>query len=232
MNKNIKKLLLIGVLCTLQTACVVQQAPRPDDPYYAPVTMPAGPVSAPSSGSIYGNSRAVSLFEDNKARRIGDMITIVLSERTSSSKSSSITVDKDSKVGISGSTNGNTLLGTEPSFANMGLPTDISGTREFEGESDADQSNSLSGNITVTVVDVLHNGNLVVRGEKWITLNQGDEFIRISGIVRPQDVTADNRVQSMQLANARITYSGRGSFAESQQMGWLSRFFNSPVWPF
>jgi flagellar L-ring protein precursor FlgH len=109
---------------------------------------------------------------------------------------------------------------------------DLSGSRSFEGEADASQSNSLSGAITVTIADVLPNGNLVVRGEKWLTLNQGEEFIQVSGIVRPQDVTTANTVLSTQIADARITYSGKGTLADSNRMGWLARFFNSPVWPF
>jgi flagellar L-ring protein FlgH len=84
----------------------------------------------------------------------------------------------------------------------------------------------------VTVADVLPNGNLVVRGEKWLTLNQGDEYIQISGIVRPIDIRTDNTVLSGLVADARITYSGKGMVADSNKMGWLSRFFASAIWPF
>jgi flagellar L-ring protein precursor FlgH len=115
---------------------------------------------------------------------------------------------------------------------NNTLEQNLSATREFEGEADSSQSNSLSGAITVTIADVLPNGNLMVRGEKWLTLNQGEEFIQISGMVRPQDVSTSNTVLSTQIADARITYSGEGFLAESNQMGWLARFFNHPIWPF
>jgi flagellar L-ring protein precursor FlgH len=90
----------------------------------------------------------------------------------------------------------------------------------------------LTGDITVTIAQVLANGNLVVRGEKWLTLNQGEEFIQISGIVRPADISPDNSVPSLRLADARITYSGKGQVANSNRPGWLNRFFSSVVWPF
>lgn len=222
-------------LILLQSACVIQAPVMQGDPSYAPVLPLPTPTPPTSSGSIYSDAMAISLFSDSKARRVGDVITVVLSERTSSTKSSNIDIGKDSSVSITGDTatsNNGTLLGTNPSFKNLGLPTDLSGNRSFEGEADADQSNSLSGNISVTVADVLPNGNLVVRGEKWITLNRGDEFIRVSGIARLEDITPQNTLRSYQLANAKITYSGTGEFADSQQMGWLSRVFNSPIWPF
>src|SRR5690606_4314762 len=102
----------------------------------------------------------------------------------------------------------------------------------FNGEADANQSNSLTGPITVTVADVLPNGLLAVRGEKWITLNNGDELIRLSGLIRPEAVGPDNSVLSTRIADARITYSGTGAFANASKPGWLSQFFMSPVWPF
>ncbi|MDP3368030.1 MAG: flagellar basal body L-ring protein FlgH, partial [Pseudomonas sp.] len=94
------------------------------------------------------------------------------------------------------------------------------------------QSNSLSGSVTVTVAEVLPNGVLVVRGEKWLTLNTGDEMVRISGLVRADDISSSNTVSSTRIADARLTYSGTGSFADASQPGWLSRFFLSPMWPF
>src|SRR5690606_1207428 len=106
-----------------------------------------------------------------------------------------------------------------PSMGEFGLNTNIRSDREFTGEAEADQSNRLNGNISVTVVDIYPNGTLVIRGEKWMTLNRGEEFIRLSGLVRPDDVTPENTVLSTRIANARITYSGTGELADSQQMG-------------
>jgi flagellar L-ring protein FlgH len=104
--------------------------------------------------------------------------------------------------------------------------------RDFEGQGDAAQSNLLEGTVTVTVAEVLPNGNLVVQGEKWMRLNQGEEYLRLRGIVRPVDIRADNTVLSTQIGDARIAYGGTGTLAHSSAPGWLSRFFNSPLWPF
>jgi len=124
------------------------------------------------------------------------------------------------------------LLGNVAGFKGLDLGVSLSGEREFDGSADANQSNSLTGSITVTVAEVLPNGILAIRGEKWITLNQGDELIRISGLVRTDDIGPDNTVLSTRVADARITYSGTGAFANASQPGWLNQFFLSPLWPF
>ncbi len=234
---SVKKFFPIEVLICLLllplSGCVIQQQAAPGDPRYAPVLGPSRIPPPTTEGSLYREHFGLALFNDRKASRIGDILTITLNERTTSTKSSAVSVEKENEITIDQNDAGaGTLLGTSPSFKNMTLLTDINQEREFSGEAGADQSNSLQGSITVTVANVLPNGNLVVRGEKWMTLNRGDEYIRISGIVRPQDVSTQNTVSSTKLANARITYSGTGALADSQRMGWISRFFNSPYWPF
>ena len=112
------------------------------------------------------------------------------------------------------------------------LSSALSGTQSFDGEGDSSQSNSLNGDITVTVVERFANGNLRIRGEKWVTINQGREFIRVSGIVRPYDIAPDNSIDSTRVADARIAYSGRGALAAANRMGFLSRFLNSVMHPF
>jgi len=226
------KIILALSLTVICTACVIQAPPRPDDPYYSPVL--ATSMRSPSSeqGSMYKDGYGVALYGDRKAQRIGDVITVVLNERTVSSKSAGTSITKDSSIEFIGDTGGSTLLGTNPSFKNMDLDTNLEQNREFEGEAEAEQSNSLQGNISLTVVDVFPNGNLVVRGEKWISLNNGNEFIRVSGILRPEDISATNAVSSSKLANARISYGGTGAFASSQEQGWITRLFNSVFWPF
>ena len=124
----------------------------------------------------------------------------------------------------------------------MGLPVTRKGqelfsasvgqSREFSGSGDTSQSNSLTGRVTVVVTEVLPNGNLMVRGEKRLQLNQGNEFVKVAGIVRPADVRADNSVQSSNLANASIIYSGEGMLADASSPGLFSRIVNSPWWPF
>ncbi|MBC6907404.1 flagellar basal body L-ring protein FlgH [Saccharophagus sp. K07] len=210
--------------------CVAGPSPQPNDPFYAPVMTPS-PDSAPASnGSLYQASRQMNLFEDRKAGRLGDILTVVLTEKTVSKKSSNVEITKESDVSIPGANA--SVLGNPVHFKGLGLNTNLSSDREFSGEAGAAQSNNLIGDVAVSVVDVWPNGTLVVRGEKWLTLNQGDEVIRISGLVRPEDVRPDNTVLSTKVANARITYTGTGTLADSQSPGWLSRFFNSAYWPF
>lgn len=216
-------------LLIVLNGCVVMAPSKPNDPYYAPVLQTNPEPDLNTNGSLYRSNISINLFGDNKASRIGDIITVMLEEQTSSSKSSNVDVAKDNDTNIDASS---TLFGMQPSLGSIGLGTSLISEREFTGEASADQSNRLTGDITVTVVDVYPNGNLLIRGEKWITLNRGDEYIRISGLVRADDIEPDNTVISTKIANARISYSGTGELADSQQMGWLSRFFNSAIWPF
>lgn len=219
------------VVCSLLvlSGCMTNRKPMVDDPAYAPTMAASMPIPQRTEGSLYQDSYGMSLFNDRKAHYVGDVITVTLTEKTVSKKSSGVAVNKNSGVEMDA---GTILGGVAPAYKGLGLETDIGHNRTFAGDADADQSNSLEGNITVTVAEILPNGNLIVRGEKWITLNRGDEFIRISGIVRPEDIAPDNTIISTRLANARISYSGTGALADSQSMGWMSRFFNSSYWPF
>lgn len=200
----------------------------------------ADPVNAQAvTGSIYQRGHDIALFEDLKARRIGDILTVRLAEANNAQKSSETSVDR----GHSTSVTNPTILGTTPQFNLPGvlplanttdntLASTLAAEHEFGGDSESDISNSLSGDITVTVADVLPNGNLVVRGEKRLNINQGNEYIKLSGIVRPVDIATDNSVVSTKVADATIIYSGDGATADANRMGWLSRFFVSAVFPF
>lgn len=216
--------------------CSSTETIKPNDPYFAPVAVPSAPAPKLEEGSLYSQSRGLVLFGNTNSHQVGDIITILLDERTVSSKSSTVDITKENDISLL--ENGNpTILGRDttkelPVIGDITIPTQSSQSREFAGDASADQSNRLQGNISVTITDVMANGNLVVRGEKWLTLNKGDEYIRISGMLRPQDITLSNSVSSTKLANARIAYSGTGDLANSQKMGWLSRFFNGPLWPF
>lgn len=209
------------LLSLLAGGCATHPGPRDD---YRPVVPPPQTPPPQTQGTIYQSGTAMYLFEDIKARRVGDIITIVLEERTQASKNAKTETDKETSL----ESQTPTALGD--TFGRLGASVDNS--TEFDGEGKSSQSNSLTGNITVTVIDVHPNGNLVVRGEKWLTLNQGDEYIQISGIVRPVDVRPDNTVLSTRVADARITYSGQGFVADSNTMGWFAQFFNSVFWPF
>lgn len=224
--KNFTPWILVPLVLSL-VGCV-NSPPKPDNPYYAPVSPAAMSTPKPVDGAIYHAGHGLSLYEDDKARGVGDILTIVLSESTQATKNAENEVSKDSNMALPQPT----FMGEGVTVNGRPLSANISGgTREFEGESEASQNNSLTGNITVTVAQVLPNGVMQVRGEKWMTLTDGDEYIRISGLVRPQDVRKDNTVESTKLADARITYSGTGSFHDSNTPGWLAKFFISPLWP-
>jgi flagellar L-ring protein precursor FlgH len=192
--------------------------------------LPPDPVPmASGNGAIYQQGQDVRLFENTVARRVGDTLTIRLVENTDASKSSSTSTKKGTSVDLSGPTIAGrpvTVNGVEV------LAGAIDNESAFDGEGSSRQSNSIIGDITVTVAKRWPNGNLFVRGEKWITINQGREFIRVSGIVRAVDIEPDNTVPSPRLADARITYSGRGALADANAPGLLARFFNSPWLPF
>jgi len=227
-------MIVLSMLALAALSGCVSPPPKPNDPYYAPV-MPRTPLpAAQNNGSIYQAGFETNLFGDRKAFRVGDIITITLNERTQASKNAGSQIQKDSNANI-GLTS---LFGGAVSAANpfsdnqLSLGAEYNASRDTQGDSQADQSNSLSGSITVTVAEVLPNGILAVRGEKWLTLNTGDELVRIAGLVRADDVATDNSVASTRIADARITYSGTGAFADASQPGWLDRFFISPLWPF
>lgn len=197
---------------------------KPKEDYSA--ALPVAPAPAvPANGSIFqaGDGYA-ALYEGTRARRVGDPLTIVLVERTTASKSAGSQLDSGGGFSI-----------TPPSTGNLSLfrPSDIamSGNRNFKGSGTADQSNALSGEISVTVAQVFPNGTMLVQGQKRVTLNRGDEFVQIKGIVRPIDIDANNRVASTRVADARIAYTGKGDVARASRQGWLSRFF-SAISPF
>ena len=163
---------------------------------------------------------------DRKASRIGDLITITLNENTNASKNADTEIKNNDSNELSP-----TISGRTPSYGGNPFNYSLDKSKQFKAEADSKQANSLNGTITVTVAQVLPNGNLMVKGEKWLTLNQGNEYIRLTGIIRPEDITTDNTIASTRVANARITYSGTGDLDESNKMGWLSRFFNSSWFP-
>jgi flagellar L-ring protein FlgH len=194
---------------------------------YAPTPAPVYAPPPVTSGTIYQPGLELSLFADVKARRVGDTVTIRLAERTQASKSASTDAKKDSTI----DTGFPVLLGGPVTMnGDEILNNEWQTTQDFEGEGNSSQSNRLEGNITVTVAEVYPNGNLLVRGEKWLTLNQGEEFVQISGIVRPVDISSDNSVPSFKVADARITYSGKGTLADANRPGLLARFFMK-LWP-
>ena len=210
-------------------------APLPDYPYTAVhAAAPAAP-----DGAIYSTATSLYLFEDERARRVGDVLTIRLVESTSASKEANTEITRESDHNVANPT----VFGTGVEFDTPGivpfasnsdnnLAFDARADHEFTGEAESDQSNSLFGDVTAVVIAVQPNGNLVIRGEKIVTLNRGDERLGIVGEVRAADIAPDNSVPSTRVANARIVYDGQGELADANAMGWLGRFFLSALMPF
>lgn len=208
-----RKLALLAACAVLLVA-----ARRERIPEFAPSPPPAPPAPA-ANGAIFQSVNGYApLTSGQRAGQVGDVITIVLTERTQGTSSSSSNTNREGSIGLSPPPTGPLSLFTS-SDVSMG------GNNEFQGAGQTGQSNSLFGEITVTVAQVLPNGAMVVRGEKQLRINRGHEFIRVSGIVRPGDITADNRVASTRIADARIEYLGRGEIARASRQGWLQRFF-------
>jgi len=190
-----------------------------------PAARPLAPPPPAANGAIFqADGGYAALYEGWRARRVGDPLTIVLVERTAASKSSSSKLDSSGGFGV-----------TPPATGPLALfdrsDVSVAGNRNFKGQGTADQANSLSGEVSVTVSEVYPNGTMLVQGQKRVTLNRGDEWVRIRGVVRFADVDRDNRVASTRVADAQISYTGRGDVARAGRQGWLSRFFQS-VSPF
>lgn len=220
---------LLPLLCALAVAGCASGPRTHDDAEWAPTPPPAPQIAAgQADGSIYHDQQNMELFADPRAHRVGDILTVALVESTQASKKASTTTSKTDKAKIASPT----ILGQGITIGGKAANIGLDGERSFDGAGSSTQSNQLTGQITVTVAQRLTNGNLLVRGEKWLTINQGQELVRISGIVRPQDIGQDNVVPSTRVADARISYTGRGTLADANTRGWLSRFFNSKWMPF
>ena len=208
--------------CTLAGDVRAFQEPAPLQPVVAASV-------APTSGAIYAAGPGLQLYGDRRARDVGDLLTIVLSESTTAQTSATTKVSKESDISL-GSPN---LLGAPVTLGGRDiLSASANGSRDFSGSGNSAQSNRLAGSLTVQVIQRLPNGNLVVSGQKNLRLNQGDEMVQVQGIVRPADIRPDNTIASAKVAEARIAYGGRGAVAQSNAMSWLGRFFNSAFAPF
>jgi flagellar L-ring protein FlgH len=227
-QKNLHLSLSLLLLLHLLAGCAM----TPSTSIYQPATtrpsfsLPSA--SEEASGSIFQvannartSGRYIPLFEDRRARSVGDTIIVTLNEKTNASKKSGSNVGREGSMGLS-----------VPNF--FGLPASIldnlsaetKSTTAFKGDGASSSNNDFTGTITVTVIEVLPNGNLLVSGEKQIGINQGQEFIRLSGVINPIHVV-NNTVSSVQVADARIEYRANGYLDEAQTMGWFSRFFMS-----
>ncbi|HCT9898421.1 TPA: flagellar basal body L-ring protein FlgH [Citrobacter koseri] len=219
-----KKQLVISLLALFLSGC---ESPallvKKDDAAYAPPEDIVVPETQVRGGGLYNSNYNWSLTQDRRAYRVGDILTVKLDESTQASKQARTNFGKKNDVS----------LGIPEAFGHSidKLSGSIDGNRNFNGNATSQQQNSLRGAITVAVYKVLPNGVLAIRGEKWLTLNQGDEYMRVTGLVRAEDIERDNSVSSQRIANARISYAGRGALSDANAAGWLTRFFNHPLFP-
>ena len=214
--------LLLAALLLGGCASFDEMLPDEDSSEYEPLELDYS-LPPTTGGGLFRSGYGGSLVSDKRAVRIGDILTIVLDESTQSSKSAGTSFGKQSSVGVGVPT----VLGkTYPD-----VETSASAERDFSGSAKSSQQNTLRGSIAVTVHRVLPNGTLMVKGEKALRLNQGDEYIRLAGLVRMDDINRFNQVSSQNVANARISYAGRGVLNDSNSAGWLTRFFAHPLFP-
>ncbi|WP_067515263.1 flagellar basal body L-ring protein FlgH [Endozoicomonas ascidiicola] len=183
------------------------------------------------NGSLFNPRYGNMMVSDRRAYRLGDILTIELKGTTNISMGGGSSVNKSANIDIPDPT----LLGrSSASILGSGrsLATSIQPTREYGGATSASRNNSLEGSVAVKVVEVLPNGTLRIQGNKWLTINSGREQIKISGLVRPEDVSTDNKVSSERLAEARVDYVALGDNANAHKPGWFARMLNSPWFPF
>jgi flagellar L-ring protein precursor FlgH len=191
---------------------------------YAPTMAPIAP-AAPANGAIFQTSMGYApLTSGSRSAMVGDLVTVILVESTQAQKTNSASTDRSANIGLTPPTTG-------PLSFFKDTDTAMGGASKFAGKGAAQQSNQLSGAITVTIAQVFSNGTFLIRGEKHLTLNRGDETIQIQGLIRAADIDSTNSVLSTRVADAKITYTGKGEIARASTQGWLGRFF-SRVSPF
>lgn len=181
-----------------------------------------------ATGGIYGNSRSDAWFGRGRNFQVGDIITVLLNESTQANRSQNSEVNRDTSNTIMPS-GFSTKLGSMSPYLN-GIDLSKS-ANDSKSKGTADHNASLTGSIAVTVIEVLANGNLVVKGEKKLGLSEGTEVIQVSGVIRPQDIGPNGTVQSLRLANAQIAYRGTGDLANAARVGWGTDLLNR-WWPF
>lgn len=197
-------------------ACSPPLLPVEQFPAALPLDLPPPPKT---NGTIYQAGYEARLFPDKVAYRIGDVLTIRLEEQTTAQYKSNTKTSKIAQLTYPSPQ----LFGITPlDYLNVNTNTN----QQFQGKGDSDQSGKLTGMVSVTVVKLLSNGNLVIQGESWITLNQGQEFIQLTGEVRPEDILPNNVVSSQRVANARITYGARGQAGYASSGGLMTKLFN------
>jgi len=221
MNGSMRLIAALSLAC-MATGCAIIP---PEPVVVGPLTAspPPGLPSSVPNGAIYQPAAYGSypLFEDRRPRNVGDIVTVVLNERTNATKGGATTTSRDSKVSLA--------MDVTPKILPSGLDSkqnaDISGANTMNGRGTTSANNRFNGTLTTTVIGLLPNGNLQIAGEKQIAINRGSEYIRFSGVIDPRTILGGNTVSSTQVADVRVEYRSKGTLDEAQTMGWLQRFF-------
>jgi flagellar L-ring protein precursor FlgH len=215
---------LAAVACLLLASCASRGAIGERQA----IDLPQFP-TPPADGAIFHTGYSAGLFDNTTARNVGDTVTVILQEATTAQKSSQTDTAKTTKDSLAAPT----VLGNQVTIHGTPiLSGSLNNANSFTGSGDSKQSDSLVGAITVTVMKRLQNGNLLVQGEKYVDINQGSEYVRLQGIIRPIDIASDNTIPSSEVADARIAYGEKGALNDANRPGLLARFFNSPWMPF
>ena len=230
MSSFVSKFVLAGLLtqalggCSTYVSQLEGQAFEPVDPAVSLAS------EQPANGAIFRAGQSGLFATDQRARRVGDILTVTFNEIFAATKAQTAASSKADAFAV-------TLPTGLPNILTGGFATDDSGVngggltagtnRTFSGAGNAAQSNSFTGSLAVTVTRVFPNGNMEVAGQKEITLNNGNEYVRVKGIVRPEDISATNIVSSTRLADAQIRYTGSGHLADASKPGWLSQFLRA-----
>ncbi len=219
---------MVGFVAFTLAGCASLPPTKPD-PAFAVVMPPEESQNNPmqNNGSIYQPGQMDNMFVDARPYRVGDILTVVLQESMNGTKSATTATGKADSVAITPPA----VAGLSANIMNR-FGVQMTTANQFKGNGTSAQTNSLNGQITVTVARVYANGSLFIQGQKFIGINQGTESVKLSGLIRPQDIAPDNTVLSTRIADAHISYGGTGAVNDANNMGWLARFFNSPIFPF
>lgn len=217
-----KHVLLALTALSLSACSVLPREPLTHSEGFRPVYPVAQIQPQMATGAIYNGAQSEAFFGRGRAFQVGDVITVILDESTQAGRTQSGVVKRTSSNDVVPAAMGGGLLPA----ANL-----LGGTIKNEGSGTADQTATLKGSVAVSVIDVMTNGNLVLRGEKQLALTEGAEIIQVAGVVRPDDIAPNNTVASRRLANAQITYRGTGDMAAASRAGWATSGLLK-LWPF
>jgi len=220
--KLIKALLLVSTAAL--AGCSAQREAKISASYQGDYDKVVSSHEKSVDGAIYSAANPGFFVGDRRARAVGDVLTVMLAETTNASKSADATLARDGS---------NSVTLPPAIFGPLGIASPVltdanlgaASTQDYSGSGEANQSNSITGTLTVMVTRVYQNGNMWVEGQKMLTLNNGEEFVRISGLVRPEDIAAGNTIVSGRIAQAQISYTGSGDLADASRQGWFGRFF-------